>query len=230
MTSQTPAEAGANRAGAALLLWAALILVLNAFPWLTGRKPAEIARAIEAGTARIEARTRGEVSDDAIRKAIRTQRNTYPFWRAMALIGDFALEPIAPALRAVAYATLLASLAALVGRPAGFGAALAGNARMQGWWVAGLAVAIFLPVALGKPGAESTAALALPPGKYPAAAGRGIRQADPFSAIGWLAMIRGAGRGARPTWSSRPWPPCCSHRSRPRSASCWGWSAGRPCT
>lgn len=192
MTSQPPTEGAANRPGAVLLLWGFLIVSIHAYPWVSGRKPAEIARAIEMGAARIESRTRGEVGDDAIRQAIRTQRDTYPFWRALALIGDFGLDPIAPALRAAAYATLLSALAALVGRPIGFGPALVGNARMQGWWVAGLAVSVILPAALGKPDAETTAALFLPPGKYPAAAWLAMRQADPFALVGWLALIRGA--------------------------------------
>lgn len=192
MTRPTPTDGAVNRPGTALVLWGALIVALNAWPWANGQRPNAIAQAIEQGAARIETRTRGEIGDDTIRKAIRTQRDTYPFWRSLALIGDFGLEPIAPALRAIAFTTLLAALAALVGRPAGFAPALAQNAWLQGWWVAGLAAAIALPVALGNPRADTTAALFLPEGRYPAATWLAARQVEPFAIVGWIAMIRGA--------------------------------------
>lgn len=188
-TERTP-----PRAGPILLVWASSILVLNAGLWLTGVRPTQLATAIDRGAERIETRTRGEVSDDTIRKAIRTQRDTLPFWSTMAGLGDFVLEPLGPALRALAASVLFASLAALVGRPPGFEAAMAANARLQGIWVLGLATTFGLILALRRAEVESSAALFLPPGRYPAAVWLALRQVELFALLGWLASAVGTWR------------------------------------
>jgi hypothetical protein len=169
-----------------------LIAALNAGAWLSGLRPTQLAEAVERGAARIETRTRGELSDDTIRKAIRTQRDSLPFWRTLALLGDFGIEPLMPAVRALIVSVLLAALAALTGRPPGFGAALAENAKLQGLWVAGLAAPLFLMVVLRRDDIETSAALALGAGAYPASAWVALRQVEPFALVGWLATIRGA--------------------------------------
>src|SRR5262249_49759342 len=109
--------AAAPRAGRLLVAWAGLIAALQAVVWVTGVRPLALSQAVDLGVARAESRSIGEVSDSVIRKAIHTQRATLTFWTALALTADFAIEPLAPAVRATAVATLLSALAALVGRP-----------------------------------------------------------------------------------------------------------------
>ncbi len=183
-----------HKAGPALLLWAVLIVALNGGAWTSGLRLTQLVDAIERGAARIETRTKGEVSEDTIRKAIRTQRDSLAFWRTMALLGDFAVEPLMPTLRALAITITLAALAALTGRPTSFGASLAENARLQGFWVLGLAVPLALMVLLARSDVETSATLALAPAKYPAAIWVAARQAEPFALIGWLLTIHAAWR------------------------------------
>ncbi len=109
-----------------------MIVGLEGLLWLSGEKSQSLAEAIEQGAARVESRAFGEVREDDVRKAIRTQYATLPFWSTVALIDDFVIEPLAPAVRAVAVAALLSTLAALVGRPARFVEALGACAAVQG--------------------------------------------------------------------------------------------------
>lgn len=187
-------ERSTPSAAPVLWLWLVLTLAIQGGFWLIGSRPTRLAEAVERGAARIETRTRGEVSDDTIRKAIRTQRDTLPFWTTLALIGDFVVEPLAPTVRSLVAAVLFSALAALVGRSTGFGPALAENARLQGIWVMGLATALGLTLALGRAEVETSAALFLPPGRHPAAAWVALRQLDAFALLGWLAMAHGAWR------------------------------------
>jgi hypothetical protein len=101
---------------------------------------------------------------------------------------------VAPAVRATAVATLLSALAALVGRPGGFGPALGACIDAQGAWVLGLAIRTALALAQGRPEVETSLALALPPGIHPAATWMAFRQADVFALWGWAAMALGGWR------------------------------------
>jgi hypothetical protein len=192
-TLKTGATEG-SRAGRTLALWAALIVACQGLLWLSGVKSYALAEAVERGAAQVETRGVGEVGDDVIRKAIRTQHDTLPFWTALALLGDFACEPLTPAVRAASVAVLLSGLAALVGRPVQFGLAMAECASAQGYWVLGLAVRTALMLARGSAEIDTSLALALPPGAYPAELVVSLQQADAFALLGWIALARGGWR------------------------------------
>ena len=177
---------GPARAGPILALWVVLAIALRAVLWVTGFEPKALADAVDRGAARAEASRVGEVGDDLIRKAIRLQRDTLPFWTVLARLGDFAAEPGFLVIRALAVATLFAAVAALTGRPVNFSNGLVGSAKIQGVWVFGLAVRVALTVAIRREDVETSLALLLPPGTYPASVVLLARQADPFALIGWL--------------------------------------------
>jgi hypothetical protein len=177
-----------------LALWMALVVLLHGVAWLSGHRGNVLAGAIERGAARVESWTLGEVPDDAIRKAIGLQKDTLPFWLALTALGDFALDPLALAARAVLVAVLLASVAALSGRPVGFDRGLAACARGQWPWALGLAVQVGLMLALGRDEVETSATLLLPPGSYPATTWVMLRQADAFALWGWVALAVGGWR------------------------------------
>jgi hypothetical protein len=171
-----------------------LVVGLEGLLWLSGVRAFDLAEAVEQGAARVESRAFGEVSEGQVRKAIRTQNATLSFWTALALIGDFVVEPLSLGLRALAVATLLSTLAALVGRPVQFGLALDSCVNVQGLWVLGLAVRVALTLALGLGAAETSLALALPRGNNAAQALLAARQADVFALWGWAAMTLGGWR------------------------------------
>lgn len=176
------------RSGRILLLWMALVAGLYGAVWLGGFRQRELGLAVERGAAEAEARGLGELSEDLIRKAIRTQRETIAFWTALAALGDFGCEPLVLPLRAVTVATLFAALAALRGRRAGFEAAWAESAALQGIWVLGLAVQVGLMVILRRPNIATSAVLLLGPGTYSAWQWTALRQLDLFAIAGWLAL------------------------------------------
>jgi hypothetical protein len=180
--------------GARLALWVALVVGLEGLLWLSGGKTLALAEAVEQGAARVESRSFGEVSEDQVRKAIRTQNATLPFWSTLAWIGDFVVEPLSLAVRAAAVAALLSTLAALVGRPARFGEALGGCIAVQGFWVLGLAVRVALTFALRGAEADTSLALAIPHGIDSALAWLAARQVDVFALWGWAAMTLGGWR------------------------------------
>jgi hypothetical protein len=195
-----PAAAGRGespgRAGPILTLWVGLMIALRATLWVTGFEPKALADAVDRGAARAEASRVGEVGDDVIRKAIQLQRDTLPFWTTLARLGDFAVEPAALVIRALAVATLFAAAAALTGRPVNFSNGLVESAKIQGFWAFGLAVRVALVIALRREDVETSLAVLLPPGTHPAAAVLLARQADPFALIGWCALAwRGWRRG-----------------------------------
>jgi hypothetical protein len=195
ITDHSPAELNsAPRFGPMLLLWMTLTIALQGVLWACGVRTTALAVAVERGAARIETRGIGEVGDDVIRKAIRLQRASLAFWTTLALLGDFVVEPLSLAVRAIVVAVVLSSLAALVGRPSRFGAALAACAAAQGFWVLGLAVRVVLMLALRRGDVETSLALLLPPGSYPAATWVALRQADAFALLGWMALARGGWR------------------------------------
>jgi uncharacterized membrane protein YgcG len=180
--------------GAVLLLWMALTILLHASLWATGFRNRDLVGAIEQGAARAEFDTTGESAEDAVRKAIQSQRQTRTFWTAVRAIDDFLLEPFALGLRAAAVAVVLSALAALRGRTIGFDAALAGSAACQGYWVFGLAVQTALMIGLTRPEIETSAVLFLPPGMHSAAVWLALRQIDLFAVVGWLALAWGGWR------------------------------------
>jgi len=180
--------APATRFGGTLLVWMTLTAALYGVLWLTGVRQRELGLAVERGAAEAESRGIGESTDDLVRKAIRVQRQTMPFWTAVAALGDFACEPLLLPLRAATVAVLFAALAALRGRRAGFDAAMAQCAALQGVWVAGLAVQVALTVLLRRPDAETSAVLLLGPGTHSAWQWAALRQLDAFALAGWLAM------------------------------------------
>jgi hypothetical protein len=171
-----------------------LVTVLNGVLWLAGFRASALVEAVERGAAHVEARGIGEVSDDLIRRAIQTQHETLPFWTTLAGLGDFLAEPLALGARALAAATAFAAVAALVGRPVRYELGLAECALAQGIWVLGLAVRVGLMVALRRGDIETSAALLLPAGTYPAAACLVLRQLDAFALLGWAALARGGWR------------------------------------
>lgn len=181
-------------AGTMLAAWVALVLILEGVLWLSGVKSLVLQQAVEQGVARAESRGLGEVSDALIRKAIRNQRATLPFWTTLALIVDFVAEPLALCVRALAVATVLSALAALVGRPVGFRQALDECAWLQGFWVLGLAVQLALLIKLQSTEVETSLVLLLPAGTYRAPVWVALRQLDAFALLGWAAMIRGGWR------------------------------------
>jgi hypothetical protein len=172
------------------------MIALRATLWVTGFEPKALADAVDRGAARAEASRVGEVGDDVIRKAIQLQRDTLPFWATLARLGDFAVEPTALVIRALAVATLFAAVAALTGRPVNFPNGLVESAKIQGFWAFGLAMRVALVIALRREDVETSLALLLPPGTHPAAVVLLARQADPFALIGWGALAwRGWRRG-----------------------------------
>lgn len=181
-------------AGGWLVLWATLLVALHAVVWVAGFPTLEIATGVESGAARIEARSVGETSDDLLRKAIQLQQDTRPFWLTLAALGDFVFDPARMALRTCFVAIGFAAIAALTGRPIGFGRALTDSARLQGLWVLGLAMRVALMVVLRRPDADTSLALFLPPGAQPAMVWLFLRQADVFALIGWLMLLLGGWR------------------------------------
>jgi hypothetical protein len=177
-----------------LAAWMALIIFLEAVPWVTGSRQLGLAEAVERGAANAESRADGTVSDDQVRKTVLKQHETLPFWRTLALIDDFLVEPLAPALRATVVATLLSALAALAGRPIGYGPAMLACIEAQGVWVLGLATRTALATALGRTGFDTSLALALPPGTYPVAVWATLREVDAFAMLGMAAMAWGGWR------------------------------------
>ncbi len=172
----------------------ALIVLLNGLLWLSGARGGALAEAVERGTAHAETARIGEVGDEVIRKAIRTQQSTLPFWTTLAALGDFLAEPLILVLRAVLVATLFAGLAALVGRPTRFAEGLAACAAAQGLWVLGLAVRGGLMLALHRDQIETSATLLLPPAACSAALWVALRQLDVFAVLGWMALALGGWR------------------------------------
>lgn len=189
-----PAEQEPTRYVGLLVLWMAMVVGLNGVLWITGFRERGLAIAVEEGAARAERQRIGEVEDDVIREAIRLQQDTRPFWMALVLLGDFVFEPALLAGRAIAVATAFAALAALTGRPIGFERGLHAAAAAQGVWVFGLAVRVGLMIALKRPDVDTSVALALPPGTYPALIWLSLRQADAFALSGWAALAWGGWR------------------------------------
>lgn len=182
------------RSSLVLVAWMASAVLFNGILWITGARSSSLSQAVERGAARAESRGVGEVGDDLVHKAVRTQHETLPFWTTLTLLGDFLAEPIALALRAVLAATCFSALAALMGRPVRYDLALGSCSAAQGFWVLGMAVRTALVVILRQPEVETSAALLLAPGTYTAKTLLTLRQADLFALLGWATLARGAWR------------------------------------
>jgi hypothetical protein len=176
------------------ILWAVLILDLQALLWLSGVKALELKQAVEQGVARAESRAVGELGDSQIHKVIQDQRATLGFWTTLAILEDFVAAPASPIVRALAVATILGALAALFGRPIGFRAALGECAAVQGCWVLGLAMQAALVFGRRTSDIDVSMTLFLPPGTYRAFVWVALRQLDAFAILGWLALIYGGWR------------------------------------
>jgi hypothetical protein len=183
-----------SRLGPTLTLWVVLTVFLHGALWLSGWKSLILAEAVEQGAAISESRTFGEVHDETIRRSIRTQRNTLPFWTVMTLLGDFLFDPAALCVRALAVATIFCAIAALRGARAQFGPTLAACVLAQGFWVLGLLVRLFLMVVLRNPDVETSLTVFLPPGTYRAPLWVALRQLDPFPLLGWYWLARSGWR------------------------------------
>ncbi|GAC1468767.1 MAG: hypothetical protein NVSMB9_11760 [Isosphaeraceae bacterium] len=183
-----------------LVLWVSLTILLQGVIWLAGFRNAELSAAVDRGAARSEALWVGEVGDDLIRKAIHTQHETLPFWTVLAFLGDFLVEPLLLMARAVGAATAFSAVAALWGRGVEFDRSLAGCATAQGIWVLGLASRVALMLALRSGAVETSAALLLPSGTYPAPVWLGLRQLDVFTLIGWSSLALGGVRRGQVAW------------------------------
>ncbi len=190
--TRTDRRSEAGSYGATVLVWMVLVVALNGLRWVGGFPSGLLAEGIEEGVARAEKQAKGETSDEQIRKAIRTQRETLSFWTALAAIDDFLIEPVFLAGRAVAVATLFTGIAALAGRTVQYERALVESARAQGFWVLGLATRLGLMIVLrrGETEIETSAAFFLPPGAYPASLWMVYRQLDLFALFGWIALAR----------------------------------------
>lgn len=184
------------RFGRVLLVWVVLVFSLNGVRWIVGFPWGMIAAAVEKGVERAEFQAKGETSDELVRKAIRSQRETFGFWSALAALEDLVIEPLVLAVRGLVVATLFTGVAALTGRVVQYDRALAECVWAQGFWVLGLAVRVVLLIALrrGEADVETSLAIFLPPGIYPAWAWLALRQLDVFALLGWLALARAGWR------------------------------------
>ncbi|MDB5350202.1 MAG: hypothetical protein JWN86_1449 [Planctomycetota bacterium] len=178
-------------AGSILALWMALMVLLQLAFWISGARSTALADAVEVGAARVESRGIGEVGDEVVRKAIGLQHDSRWFWTVLALIGDFAVEPIGLALRAGVVATLFGGIALLKGRSVEFSRGMSSCAMVQGFWVLGLAVRVVLAILLRRPEIETSPTLFLSPGPHPGTVWVTLRQLDVFVLIGWLALAWG---------------------------------------
>lgn len=176
-------------------LWGVLLLALSATYWFTGVPDYQLLEAVELGTAQVERRYSGtEESDEVIREAIQTQRDTLSFWTTLALLNDFVVVPLSPCLRSLAATIMLCSVAALFGRSIGFEGSLIENSLWQGVWVAGFATRIGLMFYLGEAAGETSAVLLLPPAEYDASKWVMWRELDFFALFGWIMIIWGSYR------------------------------------
>ncbi len=175
-------------------MWMALVVVLHGAVWMTGVVQHDLVQAVEKGAAAVEQRMLHEESDDVVRKAIQTQRDTLRFWTVIMALGDFLVAPLSLVVRVFAAAISFSALAALTGRPVRFPAAVGECVVWQGVWVLGLAVEVVLMLVLGRRHVETSALIFLPQDSFTAAQWTTLQQLDFFAVLGWLGMAWGACR------------------------------------
>lgn len=194
LESKPEAETSATRPGKWLVAWLVILVAIHAVVWVAGLPDTTIEVAVDEGAAKAESWGVGETGDDVVRKAIRLQNETLPFWKTIALLRDFLADPLALIVRAASVTVLFSGLAALTGRPVGFGAAFRDNVRAQGLWVLGAGVSAALMIALRRPEVETGLTLFLPSGHYDAATWVALSKIDVFALIGWTLMALGGWR------------------------------------
>lgn len=171
-----------------LAVWMSLVVILHGIIWTTGVPDYDLAEAVEKGAARVEQRSVGEDSEDVVRKSIKLQRDSLPFWTVIGAVGDFLVAPGWIALRALLVAVALSAVAAVCGRPVRFPAAMRDCVAWQGVWVLGLAVQVVLMLVLHRSDIETSVVLLLPPRIYAAREWVLLDQIDCFAVIGWLGL------------------------------------------
>lgn len=176
------------RFAAQLVLWMALIAGLQGILWLTGFKESALREAVAQGAGEAERRAVGETDEETIREKIRTQHDTLPFWMALAMIGDFLVEPLMLAGRATVAATVFTAVAALFGRAVRFDLAMAECITCQLFWVLEAAVRVVLTLGLREGAVETSLLLFLPPGTYSIVTWTLLRQLGLLTITGWLVM------------------------------------------
>ncbi len=164
-----------------------LIGAANLSLWCNGIRQQDLRDAIEIGAASIDDNAKGDVEEDQIRESIRLQRQSEEFWSTLAILGDFIIEPIYPALRALIVTVAFASVAAVFGRPVGYGVALADNMSWQIFWAAGIGLECAMRILIS-PDAENSLAVFMPAKEYPAATALALAILNPFAICGWLAI------------------------------------------
>jgi len=174
--------------GGLLISWMALAVVFNGLLWITGVRDFELAEAVEQGAARVEERSRGQDSEDVIRKEIQLQRDTLPFWTTLRLLADFLIAPLALALRPLFVSISFSGVAALTGRPVRYAHMMADGVRWQGVWVLRLAVHVVLMLVFWRSSVESSVLMLFPQGVLSAPRWAVLRQLDLFALMGWLGM------------------------------------------
>ena len=177
-----------------MVVWMALVAVLNGAAWTTGVVDYDLAQAVENGAAQVERRELHEESEDVVRKAIQTQRDTLTFWTVITALRDFLVAPLALVLRVFVVAITFSAVAALSGRGVRFPATVAECVAWQGVWVLGLAVEVVLMVVLHRPHIETSVLMFLPQASFTARQWSALQQVDCFAIIGWLGLAWGARR------------------------------------
>ncbi len=77
-----------------MAIWMALVVVFHGVVWTTGVVDYDLTAAVENGAAEVERRQLHEESDDVVRKAIQTQRDTLKFWTVITALRDFLFAPL----------------------------------------------------------------------------------------------------------------------------------------
>lgn len=163
------------------------IALANLSLWCFGIRQQEIFDAIEEGAAVVEKNTIGEVEEDQVREAIRTQRRSFQFWSTLWMLGDLVLGPLSPVLRTIVVTVAFSAAAALLGRPVGHGVALAENAGLQAFWGAAAVLEATMRLVISPDATVSWLAL-MPPDQYPASAIAQLTVLNPLAVCGWCAM------------------------------------------
>jgi hypothetical protein len=161
---------------------------LHALFWVTGVRQYELAVAVDRGAARVERRLMGEETADVIRRQIQLQRDTLPFWTAVAWLSDFVFGPLLLAGRALSVAVAFSAAAALAGRRVRFPVTMADCVRWQAVWILGVAVQAALMLLLRRGDVDTSLVALLPSHTYHATTWVWLRQLDLFAILGWLGM------------------------------------------
>jgi hypothetical protein len=172
----------------------ALVVVLHGVIWTTGVPDYGLAQAVENGAARVEQQQIGEENEDVVRKAIKLQRDTLPFWAVIVAIRDFLLAPLMLGFRAWMVAVALSAVAAATGRAVRYPEALYDCVAWQGVWVVGLAVHTVLMLVLQRAYVSTSILMFLPQETFTAVRWTILEQIDCFAIAGWLGMAWSAHR------------------------------------